>query len=69
MELGAVVTHPSQSVVSDPRSYVSQRVQAVNSSPVSTVCWSAASVDVEEDWPDEWWYDWESDWMDGGLCE
>ena len=21
-------------------------------------------MDVEEDWPDEWWYDSESDWMD-----
>ena len=27
-------------------------------------CWSAAPVNVEEDWSDEWWYDWESDWMD-----
>ena len=42
MELGAMVTHPSQSVVSDPGSSVSQCVQAVNSSPVSPVCWSAA---------------------------
>ena len=64
MELGAVVTHLSQSVVSDSGSFVSQRVQAVNSSPVSFACWSAASADVEEDWPDERWYDWESDWMD-----
>ena len=65
MELGAMVTHPSQSVVSDPGSSVSQCVQAVNSSLVSPACWSAASVDVEEDWPDGWWwYDWESDWMD-----
>ena len=64
MELGAVVTDPSQTVVSDPGSSVSQRVQAVNSSPVSLACWSAASADVEEDWPDEWCNDWESDWMD-----
>ena len=64
MELGAMVTHPSQSVVSDPGSSVSQRVQAVNSSPVSPVFWSAASVDFEEDWHAEWWHDWESDWMD-----
>ena len=42
---------------------MSQRVQAVNSSPVSPVCWSE-SVDDEEDWPDEWWHDSESDWMD-----
>ena len=34
MELGAMVSHPSQTVVSDPGSSVSQRVQAVNSSPV-----------------------------------
>ena len=38
-----MVTHPSLSVVSDPGSSESQRVQAVNSSPVSTACWSAAS--------------------------
>ena len=43
---------------------MSQRVQAVNSSPVSPSCWSAAFADNEEDWPDEWWHDWESDWMD-----
>ena len=30
MELSAMVSHPSQSVVSDPGSFVSQRVQAVN---------------------------------------
>ena len=30
-----MVTHPSQSAVSDPGSSASQRVQAVNSSPVS----------------------------------
>ena len=64
MELGAMVTNHSQSVVSDPGSSVSQRVQAVNSSPVSPVCWSAAAVDVEEDWPEKWCYDWESHWMD-----
>ena len=64
MELGAMVTHPPQSGVSDPGSSVSQRFQAVNSSPVSPACWSVASVDVEEDWPDEWWYDRESGWMD-----
>ena len=66
MELGAMVSHPSQTVVSDPGSSVSQRVQAVNSSPVSPVCWSE-SVDVEEDWPDEWWHDSEdcaSEWYD-----
>ena len=42
---------------------LSRRVQAVNSSPVSPVCWSE-SVDDEEDWPDEWWHDSESDWME-----
>ena len=30
MELSAMVSHPSQSVVSDPGSSVSQHVQAVN---------------------------------------
>ena len=54
---------PSPSVVSDPESSVSQRVQAVISSPVPPVCWSTAAVDVDEDWPTEWCYDWESDWM------
>ena len=39
MELGEMVTHPSQSVVADPGSSVSQRVQVVNSSPVSPACW------------------------------
>ena len=53
----------SQTVVSDLGSSVSQRVQAVNSSPVSPVCWSE-SVDDEEDWPDEWWHDLEGDWME-----
>ena len=67
MELGAMVSHPSQTVVSDPGSSVSQRVQAVNSSPVSRVCWSE-SVDDEEDWPDEWWHDSEGDWMEGRLA-
>ena len=38
LELGAMVSHPSQTVVSDPGSSVSQRVQAVNSSPVSPIC-------------------------------
>ena len=38
MELGAIVTHPSQSVVSDPGSSVSQRVQVVNSSLVCLTC-------------------------------
>ena len=42
---------------------MSQRVQAVNSSPVTPVCWSE-SVDDEEDWPDEWWHDLEGDWME-----
>ena len=41
---------------------MSQRVQAVNSSPVSPVCWSESADD--EDWPDEWWHDSESDWME-----
>ena len=63
MELGAMVSHPSQTVVSDPGSSVSQRVQAVNYSRVSPVCWSE-SADDEEDWPDEWWHDSESDWME-----
>ena len=39
-------------------------VQAVNSSPVPLACWSTAAVDVDEDWPEEWYYDWESDWME-----
>ena len=66
MELGAMVSHPSQTVVSDPGSSVSQRVQAVNSSPVSPACWSEPAAD-EEDWPDEWWHDSEdcaSEWND-----
>ena len=42
---------------------LSQRIQAVNSSPVSPVCW-LESADDEEDWPDEWWHDSESDWME-----
>ena len=37
MELGAMVSNPSLAVVSDPGSSVSQRVQAVNSSPVPLV--------------------------------
>ena len=53
MELGAMVSHPSQTVVSDPGSSVSQRVQAVN--------WM-------EDWQDDWyWHDSEdcaSEWYD-----
>ena len=60
MDLGAMVSHPSPTVVSDPGSSLSQRVQAVNSSPV---CLSE-SVDDEEDWPDEWWHDSEGDWME-----
>ena len=40
MELGAMVSNPSQSVVSDLGSSASQRVQAVNSSLVPPVCWS-----------------------------
>ena len=64
MELGAMVSNPSHSVVSDLGSSASQRVQAVNSSPVPPVCWSTAAVDVGEDWPEEWCYDWESDWME-----
>ena len=47
---------------------VSQRVQAVNSSPVSPVCWSE-SADDEEDWPDEWWHDSESDWMEDAQIQ
>ena len=57
-------SNPSQFVVSDPGFSVSQRVQAVNSSPVPHVCRSTAAVDVDEDWPVEWCYDWESDWME-----
>ena len=53
IELDAMVSHPSQTVVSDPGSSVSQRVRAVNSSPVSPVCWSESAED-EEDWPDVW---------------
>ena len=64
MELGAMVSNPSQSVVSDPGSSVSQRDQEVNSSPVPPVCWSTAAVGVDEDWPEEWCYDWESDRME-----
>ena len=70
MDLGAMVSHPSQTVVSDPASFVSQRVQAMSSSPVSPVCWSE-SVDDEEDWPmnggtidseSDWMEDWQDDW-------
>ena len=46
--------YPSQVVVPDPGSSVSQRVPAVSSSP----------ADDEGDWPDEWWHDSESDWME-----
>ena len=49
-------------VVSNPGSSGSQRVEAVNSSPVPPVCWSTAATDVDEDWPEEWGYDWEGDW-------
>ena len=64
MELGAMVSNPSHSVVSDLGSSVSQRVQAVKTSPVPLFCWLAAAVDVDEDWPEECCYDWESDWME-----
>ena len=60
MELGAMASCPSQSVMSDPRYSVSQRAQAVTSSPVQLACWPIAA-DVEEDCPEEWCYDWESD--------
>ena len=46
-ELGAMVSHPSHTVISDPGSSVSQRVQAVTSSPVSPVCWSESADDEE----------------------
>ena len=49
MELGATVSNPSHSVVSDPGSSASQLVHAVNSSPVPPVCCSTAAVDVDED--------------------
>ena len=65
MELCVKVSNPSQSVVSDPGSSVSQRVQAVNSFPVPAVCWSTAAVDVDEDWPEEWCYDWETGTKNG----
>ena len=52
MELGAIVSNLSQSVVSDPGSFVSQ--QAVNSSPVPLACWSTAAADVDEVWLEEW---------------
>ena len=55
--------HILHRLVSDPGSSVSQRVQAVNSSPVSPVCWSESAED-EEDWPDEWWHDLDSDWTE-----
>ena len=62
-EHGAMVSNPSQSVVSDPGSSVSQRVQGVNSSLVPPVRWStAAAVDVDEDWHEEWCHDGKSDW-------
>ena len=64
IELRALVSNPSQSVVSDPGSSVSQRSQAVNSPLDPPVCWSTAAADVDEDWPQEWCYDWESDWME-----
>ena len=51
MELGAMESYPP-SVVSDPGCSVSQRVQAVNSTPVQPACWSTAA-DVGEDWPEE----------------
>ena len=53
MELGAMVSNPSHSVVSDPES-----------SLVPLVCWSIPAVDVDMDWSEEWCYDWEGDWMD-----
>ena len=53
MELGAMVSCPSQSVVSDLGPSLSQRAQAVNSSPVQLACWSA-SANVEEDSLEEW---------------
>ena len=57
MELGAMVSYPSQFVVSDPGSSVSQRVQAVKSSPVQPACSTVADVE-------EWCYGWESDWTE-----
>ena len=59
MELGAMVSHSSQNVVSESGSSVSKRVHAMN----SPVCGSE-SVDDEEDWPVEWWHDLESDRME-----
>ena len=71
VELGAMASCPSQSVMSDPRYSVSQRAQAVTSSPVQLACWPIAA-DVEEDCPEEWCYDWESDrtedWHDDWSC-
>ena len=68
MELGAMVPYPSQSVVSDPGSSVSQRVQAVNSSLVQLGCWSSAGCveekRPEEKRPEEWCYDWGSGWTE-----
>ena len=64
VERGTVVSHPSQSVASDPGSSASHHVHAVKSSPVPPACWSAAASDVDEDWPAEWCYDCESDWIE-----
>ena len=61
---GAMVSNPSHSAVSAPGSSLSQRVQAVKSSPVPPVWWSTAAVDVDEDWSEEWCYAMESDWME-----
>ena len=63
MELGSMVSYPSQSVVFDPGSSVSRRIHAMNSSSVQPACWSTAAH-VVEDWPQEWCYDWESDWTE-----
>ena len=62
MALGAIVSHPSTTVVPDPGSSVSQRAQAVKATPVQPACWSTA-VD-EEDCAEEWSHDWESDWTE-----
>ena len=60
MALGAMGLHPSHSVASDTGPSVSQRVQAVNSSPVPPAFWSTVAADADEDWPEECCYDWEA---------
>ena len=54
---------PSTAAAYDPRSSVSQRVQAVTAVPVQPGSWSSFDQS-DEDWPGEWCYDWDGDWTD-----